>query len=98
MKLVWQMDSFSTRDNYPLGAIMSSMQIATVKPQSNTGSLLLGTGLAFASLILVPAVATAIGLGPSVTGALRIALMKASSQAVGGSKNDCDTATTTACH
>jgi hypothetical protein len=93
------MESFSTRDNYPLGAIMSSTQIATVKPQDNTGSLLLGTGLAFASLILVPAIAASIGLGPSVTGALRIALMKASSQAIGGSKNGDEAATTSfACH
>ncbi|NJD07205.1 MAG: hypothetical protein FIA97_12025 [Methylococcaceae bacterium] len=49
--------------------------------------LLLGTGLAFASLILVPAVATSIGLGPSVTGALRMALMKASNRAVGRSRS-----------
>lgn len=52
-----------------------------------SGYLLLGTGLAFASLILVPAVATSIGLGPSLTGALRMALMKASNRAVGRSHN-----------
>ena len=48
-----------------------------------TGALLLGTGLAFASLILVPALAAQMGLGSSLTGALRIALMKASHRAIG---------------
>ncbi len=51
---------------------------------SNSGSLLLGTSLAVASMILVPALAMRLGLGTSLTGALRIALMKASSQAVRG--------------
>jgi hypothetical protein len=51
------------------------------------GKLLLGTGLAFASLILIPALATQVGLGASLTGALRIALMRASSRAVNGSAN-----------
>lgn len=49
-----------------------------------TGALLLGTGLAFASLILVPAMATRLGMGSSLTGALRMALMKASNRAIGG--------------
>ena len=49
------------------------------------GSLILGTGLAFASMILVPALATRIGLGASLTGALRMAMMKASHQAMRGS-------------
>lgn len=52
---------------------------------SNSGSLLLGTGLAVASMIIVPALAMRLGLGPSLTGALRIALMKASSRAACGS-------------
>jgi hypothetical protein len=46
--------------------------------------LLLGTGLVVASMILVPALAVRLGMGASLTGALRIALMKASSQAVRG--------------
>jgi len=50
-----------------------------------TGTLLLGTGLAFASLILVPALAARLGVGSSLTGALRIALMKASHRAIGKS-------------
>ncbi|MFM8332660.1 MAG: hypothetical protein ACKN9T_13305 [Candidatus Methylumidiphilus sp.] len=50
-----------------------------------TSALLLGTGLAFASLILVPALAAQIGLSSSLTGALRIALMKASHRAIGKS-------------
>ena len=48
-----------------------------------TGALLIGTGLAFASLILIPALAAQMGIGPSLTGALRIALMKASHKAIG---------------
>lgn len=48
---------------------------------NDTGALLLGTGLAVASMILVPALAMRLGLGASLTGALRIALMKASSRA-----------------
>ena len=53
--------------------------------QSNiNGALFLVTGLAVASMILVPAVAMRLGLGPSLTGALRIALMKASSKMVNG--------------
>jgi hypothetical protein len=51
---------------------------------TNNGSLLLGTGLVVASMILVPALAVRLGLGASLTGALRIALMKASSRAVSG--------------
>ena len=47
------------------------------------GALLLGTGLAFASLILIPALAVQLGMGSSLTGALRIALMKASYRAIG---------------
>jgi len=78
---------------------MSSKQIAVIEQQNNAGSLLLGTGLAFASLILVPAIATSIGIGPSLTGALRIALMKASHRAVGRNSNGADGAITTfACH
>jgi hypothetical protein len=50
----------------------------------NNGSLLIGTGLAVASMILLPALAMRLGLGASLTGALRIALMKASSKAVSG--------------
>jgi hypothetical protein len=55
------------------------------KMNSNNGSLLLGTGLAVASMILLPALAMRLGLGSSLTGALRMALMKASSRAVCGS-------------
>ncbi|MBS1214032.1 MAG: hypothetical protein H6R26_2649 [Proteobacteria bacterium] len=61
---------------------MSSKPIAAITLNDRPGSLLLGTGLAFASLILVPAFATSIGLGPSLTGALRMALMKASNRVI----------------
>lgn len=62
---------------------MNSTRVAMNDQHKESGSLLLGTGLAFASLILVPALATTVGLGPSLTGALRMALMKASRRAVG---------------
>jgi hypothetical protein len=43
---------------------------------SEMTSLLLGAGFALASLILLPAVAQRIGLGSSLTIALRAALMR----------------------
>ncbi|MBS3954682.1 MAG: hypothetical protein KGZ88_17155 [Methylomicrobium sp.] len=58
-----------------------SQDLSRAVETSNTGSLLIGTGLAVASMILVPALAMRLGLGASLTGALRIALMKASSKA-----------------
>ena len=64
-----------------------NQQISTVaaeKETENNGSLLLGTSLALVSMILIPALATRIGLGASLTGALRIAMMKASNQALRG--------------
>lgn len=65
-----------------------SMSVNTIVPDqqknySNT-ALLLGAGLALASFIILPAVATRIGLGSSLTGAMRIALMKASNKASRG--------------
>lgn len=59
-----------------------SKQIAAVGQHNHSGSLFLGTSLAFASLILVPALAPTIGISPSVVGALRIALMKVSNRAI----------------
>ena len=43
-------------------------------------ALLIGTGLALASLILVPALAQRVGLGASVTIALRGLLMRAANR------------------
>ncbi len=54
----------------------------------SSGSVLLGTGLVVASFILFPALAGRMGLGPSVTGAIRIALMRASSRAINGKSED----------
>jgi hypothetical protein len=59
---------------------------------NTNGSLLLGTGLVVASMILVPALAVKFGLGTSLTGALRIALMKASSRAVSSATDISNTA------
>ncbi len=58
------------------------------KKNNNNAALLLGTSLVVASMILVPALAVRMGLGASLTGALRIALMKASNRAVSSSMND----------
>ena len=61
---------------------MSQQLAHTEVKKSNNSSLLIGTGLVVASMILVPALAVRLGLGASLTGALRIALMKASSRVV----------------
>lgn len=66
---------------------VSSSEVTKSK-SGNNGSLALGAGLAVASMILVPAVAMRLGLGASLTGALRIALMKASSRATHGGSDD----------
>ncbi|MFI3154885.1 MAG: hypothetical protein QX199_01875 [Methylococcaceae bacterium] len=63
---------------------MTQQLARTEIKKTDNGSLLLGTGLVVASMILVPALAVRLGLGASLTGALRIALMKASSRAVSG--------------
>ena len=58
----------------------------TSSPQENQAaegeiaSLLLGAGFALASLIILPAVAQRIGLGSSLTIALRGALMRAANR------------------
>ena len=60
--------------------LMVSNSEVTVQ-QINTGALMLGAGLVLTSMILVPALAMRLGMSASLTGALRIALMKASSRA-----------------
>jgi hypothetical protein len=52
----------------------------TAADTSEMGSLLLGAGFALASLIILPAVAQRIGLGSSLTIALRGALMRAANR------------------
>lgn len=52
----------------------------TTADKSEIGSLLLGAGFALASLIILPAVAQRIGLGSSLTIALRGALMRAANR------------------
>ncbi|MEY2696225.1 MAG: hypothetical protein RL333_363 [Pseudomonadota bacterium] len=54
------------------------------------GAMAVGTGLAFASIILLPAVAAQMGISATLTSALRIALMRASSRAVAGSSEGGD--------
>jgi hypothetical protein len=60
------------------------MNAVAEKGLGETTSLLLGTGLALTSMILIPAFAVRLGLGASLTGALRMAMMKASSKAIRG--------------
>jgi hypothetical protein len=63
---------------------MTTQTITDVAKQDSETSelpaLLLGAGFALASLILLPAVAQRVGLGSSVTIALRGALMRAASR------------------
>jgi len=54
------------------------------------GAMAMGTGLAFASIILLPAVAAQIGISATLTSALRIALMRASSRVVAGNNEGGD--------
>lgn len=68
---------------------MTTKAIASVR-QPAAGAMIVGTGLAFASIILLPAVATQIGVSATLTGALRIALMRASSRVISGNAQDGD--------
>ena len=49
--------------------------------RSELTSMVLGAGFALASLILIPAAAQRMGVGSSLTSALRVALMRASQRA-----------------
>lgn len=69
-----------------------SKAVAVASTQPDSAALLLGTGLAFASLILVPAMAARLGVGAALTGAMRIALMRASSRVIGSGKGNGETA------
>ena len=74
---------------------MSQKLIATAQNETSESEnvyLLIGAGLAVASMILIPAMATRMGLGSSLTAAFRIALMKASSRAtaVASQQGRCD--------
>ncbi len=51
---------------------MSDPQPLQQESQISNGAIMLGAGLALASFIVLPAVATRIGLGSSLTGAMRI--------------------------
>jgi len=73
--------------------VVQSSKVAGNLVTSNS-SLALGAGLAVASMILLPAAAMRLGLGASLTGALRIALMKASSKATRASAAHMTSATT----
>lgn len=59
--------------------IMENIQDKS-KKETGVGSLLLGTGFTLASLILLPALAQSVGIGPSLTSAMRIVLMKAANK------------------
>lgn len=57
-----------------------SKNVSTSSDSNEISSLLLGAGFALASLIILPALAQRIGLGSSLTIALRAALMRVSNQ------------------
>ncbi|OGT03148.1 MAG: hypothetical protein A2143_03750 [Gallionellales bacterium RBG_16_57_15] len=57
-----------------------SKDVSTSSDNNEISSLLLGAGFALASLIILPALAQRIGLGSSLTIALRGALMRVSNQ------------------
>jgi len=59
---------------------MSSQPQAKTSNPPEMASLLLGAGFALASLIVLPAVAQRIGMGSSLTIALRGALMRAANR------------------
>ncbi|WP_428355281.1 hypothetical protein [Methyloprofundus sp.] len=59
---------------------MSNQPSVQQESQVSNSAILLGAGLALASFIVLPAVAARLGLGSSLTGAMRIALMKASTK------------------
>jgi hypothetical protein len=59
---------------------MSKSVTIPAQERPAAGALVLGTGLTLASLILVPALSQAMGLGPSLTSAVRIVLLKAAAR------------------
>jgi hypothetical protein len=68
-------------ENYKIGTAMNEIKHTASSHDSNEmSSLLLGAGFALASLIILPALAQRIGLGSSLTIALRGALMRASNK------------------
>lgn len=79
---------------------MATSKAVAVPAQAshNSGALLLGTGLAFASIILLPAFAAKLGMDAALTGAMRIALMRASSRVVSGNSANGEAAPTISCH
>ena len=66
---------------------MSDQQLLQHESQVSNGAILIGAGLAIASFIVLPAVAARFGIGSSLTGAMRIALMKASTKVCNNSQN-----------
>lgn len=78
---------------------MTTIQTSIPGDNSIPAALMLGTGLAVASLILVPAFATRLGWGTALTGAVRIALMRASHRVVNkGSGEGVTDTTCMSCH
>ncbi len=67
---------------------MSNQQSLQQESQVSNAAILLGAGLAIASFIVLPAVAARLGIGSSLTGAMRIALMKASTKVCNSSQNN----------
>ncbi|MEY4685388.1 MAG: hypothetical protein RLZ25_1847 [Pseudomonadota bacterium] len=69
---------------------VTTKKAVTKSRRPTPGAMAVGTGLAFASIILLPAVAAHVGISATLTSALRIALMRASSRVVAGSNEGGD--------
>ena len=67
---------------------MSTQPLEAQQNQVSNSAILIGTGLAIASFIVLPAVAARLGIGSSLTGAMRIALMKASTKVCSSSQSN----------
>jgi len=67
---------------------MAAQQIQQRESQVSNTALLVGAGLAVASFIVLPAVAARLGVGSSLTGAMRIVLMKASTNICNNSQHN----------
>ena len=66
---------------------MNQQLARTEVKKTNNGSLLLGTGLVVASMILVPTLTIRLNLKTNLTKTLRITLMKTSNRAINNQTN-----------
>jgi hypothetical protein len=67
---------------------MSQNNALQQKSNISNSALLIGAGFAVASFIVLPAIAARLGVGSSLTGAMRIVLMKASTRICNNSQKN----------